>query len=66
MSTAHVCDECKKVAVIDGAFGWWHVAAMVTLGTTYLNMAEKDEYEFCTWECLEKTAARLARVGVAS
>lgn len=61
MSGGHICDECKTVAPIHEAIGWWHVEAMDSYGVQALTMAEKTEYHFCSWSCLTKTGERLAR-----
>jgi hypothetical protein len=66
MTAAHVCDECKTVAPLDEAIGWWHVEAMGSHGVQVLTMAEKTEYQFCSWACLTKTGARLASLRGAS
>jgi hypothetical protein len=62
VSAAHVCDECKAVAPLEEALGWWSVTAMTVMGHTVLHMYEKDEYHFCSWACLTATGARLAEL----
>jgi hypothetical protein len=48
MANAHVCDECKTVAPIGEAHGWWRLEAIDDL----LGFGEKDEYHFCSWSCI--------------
>ena len=64
MTQAHICDECKKSAPLGDAMAWmrcwWEVRAMDSFGTQLLTLREKDEYQFCSWKCLQETAARLA------
>lgn len=59
MTAAHVCDECKRVAPINEALGWWSLEAMYANGVAVLRMIEKDEYNFCSWRCLVATANRM-------
>ena len=62
MSHAHVCDECKAVAPLEAAVGWWSVNAITASGVAVLHMYEKDEYHFCSWECVAATASRFAAI----
>ncbi len=48
MSHAHVCDNCKKVAPIGAAIGWWLLAA---IELEALTMGQKPEYHFCSRKC---------------
>ena len=47
MSHAHVCDECKTVAPIGEAVGWWRMTNIE--GIAYFGA--KSEYHFCSWRC---------------
>jgi len=64
MSAAHVCDECKRVAPLEEALGWWSVEAMTASGVSILAMYEKSEYHFCSWTCVAATAKRFADIQV--
>lgn len=58
MAAGHVCDECKTVAPIDSAIGWWSLTSI----EGYVSIGEKEEYHFCSWKCIDKYAGRQTRV----
>jgi hypothetical protein len=60
MSSAHVCDECKTVAPLYGAVGWWALVSIESL----IEMGQKPEYHFCSWTCAVAYMNRHRRVAV--
>ena len=60
MSHAHVCDECKTVAPLETALGWWTLRAIDNGPGVVLSMAQKAEYDFCSWTCASAFLARMA------
>jgi len=56
MAEAHVCDECKTVAPIGEAIGWWSFESIEGI----IAWAEKDEYHFCSWQCAAEYVTRHA------
>lgn len=53
MTNAHVCDNCKTVAPLEEAIGWWSLTSIE--GIIYFG--EKHEYHFCSWPCLSEFSA---------